>query len=198
MDSNFPVPYEIGSGFGLWPSWAGRPSARRYHPRSRRPRQTDRAVAASQGVIVHRRMKAPTLLAVARHRGTGSSNPFPSSGQSVSRGIFPSYVENPAFPAGVRAEQAAWSRETGVARSYGADGRQYRCRAEFQYRSVDEGDGLTRRIGQRPSRARYADCARQAVRSGRLKVEAEQRQLLVASGRRECTSSLPNIDEAVI
>ena len=63
------------------------------------------------------------------------------------------------------AEQVARSGETGVARSYGADRRQYLCRAKFQYRSVDDGDGLMRRIGQRPSRARYADCAR----SGRLK-----------------------------
>jgi len=64
---------------------ADRPSARRYHPRSRRPRQIDRAVAAYRGVIVHRRMKAPTLLAVARHRGTDSSNPFPSSGESAAK-----------------------------------------------------------------------------------------------------------------
>jgi hypothetical protein len=33
-------------------------------------------------------MKAPTLLAVARHRGTGSSNPFPSSGESIAKLIF--------------------------------------------------------------------------------------------------------------
>jgi hypothetical protein len=63
------------------------------------------------------------------------------------------------------AEQVARSGETGVARSSGADGRQYLCRAKFQYCNVDEGDGLMRRIGQRPSRARYSDCAR----SGRLK-----------------------------
>ena len=69
------------------------------------------------------------------------------------------------FPRVCEAEQVARSGETGVARSYGADGRQYLCWAKFQYRSVDEGDGLMRRIGQRPSRARYADCAR----SGRLK-----------------------------
>ncbi|HEX3523522.1 MAG TPA: hypothetical protein VHT52_15705 [Stellaceae bacterium] len=35
-----------------------------------------------------------------------------------------------------------------MARSYRADGRQYLCRAKFQYRSVDEGDGLMRRIGK--------------------------------------------------
>jgi hypothetical protein len=61
------------------------------------------------------------------------------------------------------AEHVARSGETGMARSYRADGRQYLCRAKFQYRSVDEGDGLMRRIGQRPSRARSADCARHAV-----------------------------------
>ena len=38
--------------------------------------------SASRRAVVYRRMKAPTLLAVARHRGTGSSNPFPSSGES--------------------------------------------------------------------------------------------------------------------
>jgi hypothetical protein len=41
--------------------------------------------------------------------------------------------------------------------------RQYLCRAKFQYRGVDGGDGLMRRIGQRRSRAWYTDCARQAV-----------------------------------
>ena len=45
------------------------------------------------------------------------------------------------FPRVCGAEQVARSGETGVARSYGADGRQYLCRAKFQYRSVDEGDG---------------------------------------------------------
>src|SRR5271156_7007928 len=64
------------------------------------------------------------------------------------------------FPRVCEAEQVARSGETGVARSYGVDGRQYLCRAKFQYRSVDEGDGLMRRVGQRPSRARDSDCAR--------------------------------------
>jgi hypothetical protein len=59
-------------------------------------------------------MKAPTLMAVVRHRGTEFSNPFPSSGQSVSRGIFPSYVEKPGFSRGC----AGRSR-----RAVGRDGR---------------------------------------------------------------------------
>jgi hypothetical protein len=45
------------------------------------------------------------------------------------------------FPRVCGAEQAARSGETGVARSYRADRRQYLCRAKFQYRSVDGGDG---------------------------------------------------------
>ena len=40
-------------------------------------------------------MKVPTLLAVARHRGTEISNPSPSSGESASRGNSPSPVEKP-------------------------------------------------------------------------------------------------------
>jgi hypothetical protein len=36
------------------------------------------------------------------YRGTNNSNPSPSSGQSVSRGIFPSYVEKPGVCRGVR------------------------------------------------------------------------------------------------
>ena len=51
------------------------------------------------------------------------------------------------FPRVCGAEQVARSGETGVARSYRADGRQYLCRAKFQYRRVDDGDGLMRRIG---------------------------------------------------
>jgi hypothetical protein len=78
------------------------------------------------------------------------------------------------FPRVCGAEQVARSGETGVARSHGADRRQYLCRAKFQYRGVDGGDGSMRRIGQRPSRARYADCARQAVdvRVGSIKSRA--------------------------
>jgi hypothetical protein len=37
---------------------------------------------------------------VARLGGTESSNPLPSSGQSVSRGTIPSYVEKPRFSRG--------------------------------------------------------------------------------------------------
>jgi hypothetical protein len=55
------------------------------------------------------------------------------------------------------AAHEARSGETGVARSYGADGRQYLCRAKSRYGSVDGGDGLMRRIGQRPSRATLRD-----------------------------------------
>jgi Cobalamin-independent synthase, Catalytic domain len=40
------------------------------------------------------------LLAMRAHRGTGSSNPLPSSKQSVSRGISPSCIEKPAVAAG--------------------------------------------------------------------------------------------------
>jgi hypothetical protein len=45
------------------------------------------------------------------------------------------------FPRVCGAEQVARSGETGVVRSYGADRRQYLCRAKFQYGSVDGGDG---------------------------------------------------------
>src|SRR5215472_6172791 len=44
-------------------------------------------------------MKAPTLMAVARHRGTEFSNPFPSSRQSVSLRISRHFLEKPAFSA---------------------------------------------------------------------------------------------------
>jgi hypothetical protein len=64
-----PVPREIGSGceasVGLGPR-ADRPSARRYHPSGRRPRQADRAVPEARGATTHRRMKAPTVLPAAR------------------------------------------------------------------------------------------------------------------------------------
>jgi hypothetical protein len=62
---------------------ADRPVGAASHPSSRRPRQTDRAVAAARGAATHRQMNAPTLSAVARHRGTESSNPFPSSREST-------------------------------------------------------------------------------------------------------------------
>ena len=65
------------------PVYHDRQSARGNHPSGRRPRQTDRAVSAAQGAATHPpEMKVPTLLAVARHRGTKISNPFPSSGES--------------------------------------------------------------------------------------------------------------------
>ena len=55
--------------------------------------------------------------------GTRSSNPLCSSGQSVSRKISPPTSKTRAFPARVRGGAGAQSGETGVARSYGADGR---------------------------------------------------------------------------
>jgi hypothetical protein len=64
------------------------------------------------GTVTEARKVRPE--AVAYLPGTGGSNPVPSSGQSVSRGIFPSYVENPAFPAGVRG---------GAGSAVGRDGR---------------------------------------------------------------------------
>jgi hypothetical protein len=42
-------------------------------------------------------------------RGTKSSNPSPSSGESVSRGISPSHVEKPGFSRG----RAGWGRRRG-------------------------------------------------------------------------------------
>src|SRR6202030_3637726 len=70
-----------------------------------------------------------------RWRGTGSSNPSPSSRQSVSLPQPLSKVENPAFRAGLR----GWlgdrvGRDAGMF-CYRSDGRQCLCRAEFQYRS---------------------------------------------------------------
>ena len=97
------------------------------------------------------------------------------------------------FPRVCGAEQVARSGETGVARSYRADGRQYLCRAKFQYRSVDEGDGLMRRIGQR--QAEHGTLI--APRSDQVKPSSVSCSCQ-ASGRRERTSSLPNINEAVI
>src|SRR6516165_8079235 len=66
------------------PVYHDRQSARGNHPSGRRPRQTDRAVSAAQGAATHPpEMKVPTLLAVARHRGTEISNPSPSSAESA-------------------------------------------------------------------------------------------------------------------
>src|SRR6516165_5028875 len=42
-------------------------------------------------------------------RGTDGSNPSPSSGESVSRGISPSHVEKPGFSRG----RAGWGRRRG-------------------------------------------------------------------------------------
>src|SRR6516164_5121471 len=64
----------------------------------------------------HRRMKAAKLSAAARHRGTEGSNPFPSSGESASRGILPSHGEKPAFRAGVRARQVQRGQQRRVSR----------------------------------------------------------------------------------
>src|SRR5215831_21019465 len=69
--------------------------------------------------------------------GTDGSNPVPSSGQSGSREISPSGVKEPVFPWVCGAEQAARSGETGVARPYGANGRECLCWAKFQYRSME-------------------------------------------------------------
>src|ERR1700736_3300544 len=74
-------------------------------------------------------------------RGTGSSNPVPSSRQSVSLPQSFSKVENPAFRAGL----GCWlgdrvGRDARVFR-YRTDWRQYLCRAEFQYRSAADGVG---------------------------------------------------------
>jgi hypothetical protein len=58
-----------------------------------------------------------TTQGVAIWRGTGSSNPSPSSGQSASRGISPSHTQKPGFfPRVCGAGQAARSAETGVTR----------------------------------------------------------------------------------
>ena len=84
------------------PVYHDRQSARGNHPSGRRPRQTDRAVSAAQGAATHPpEMKVPTLLAVARHRGTEISNPSPSSRQSVSFRISPWFLEKPGFSASV-------------------------------------------------------------------------------------------------
>ena len=52
------------------------------------------------------------LSPVPAHRGTESSNPFPSSRQSVSRGISPSRIEKPAVAGGCGSGQAARPAET--------------------------------------------------------------------------------------
>jgi hypothetical protein len=69
-------------------------------------------------------------------RGTGSSNPSPSSRQSVSLPLPLSNVENPAFRAGL----GSWL-DDGIGRDapgfpLRANRRQCLCRAIFQYRST--------------------------------------------------------------
>ena len=55
-------------------------------------------------------------MSLASVSGTGSSNPSPSSGQSVSRGISPSCIENPAVAAacGALAKRHSRQRRTGL------------------------------------------------------------------------------------
>ena len=75
------VPRQIGSRFkasaGLGPIDVGAAESSDRSSGS----ATDRAVSAAQGAAPTAEMKAPTLLAVARHRGTEISNPFSSSGE---------------------------------------------------------------------------------------------------------------------
>jgi hypothetical protein len=87
-----------------------------------------------------------------------------------------------------------------VARRYGADGRQYLCRAKFQYRSLDEGGGLMKRIGQKPSRARYAERARHAVDVRVSSTKVEHRQLLVplTAAVASAPAAYRSVDEAVV
>jgi hypothetical protein len=51
----------------------------------------------------------PARAASRAHRGTDSSNPPPSSGESLSRGISPCHVEKPGFSRG----RAGWGRRRG-------------------------------------------------------------------------------------
>jgi len=50
---------------------------------------------------IKRRRPTAALSAVRAHRGTDGSNPFPSSRQSVSLRISPSFLEKPGFSASV-------------------------------------------------------------------------------------------------
>jgi hypothetical protein len=126
------------SSFGRWARAgfgrveADRPSALRYHPSSRRPRQTNRAVATARGATTHRRMKAPTLMAVVRHRGTEFSNPFPSSGESGANQHLQRRVGcEPASPAGVWCEPAE-AMPSGFSKAAGDD----RRRGKWPLRSL--------------------------------------------------------------
>jgi len=110
-------------------------------------------------------------------------------------------VEKPGFPAGVRGGAGSAVGRDGRGGHVAPDGRQYLCRARFQYRSV-RGGGLIliKQIGQSRSRARYADCARQAVdvRVGSSRSRAPLVARVRPAADASATSSLPNVDEAVI
>ena len=92
--------HETGSGFGASSEFrADRLSARRYpsgqSSASANPIERFRRIEEP----TRRRMKTPTLSA--GHRGTESSNPFPSSTQSVSFRISPWFLEKAKFSASV-------------------------------------------------------------------------------------------------
>ena len=69
---------------------------------------------------------------------TSSQQTAPSSGESTSRGILSSHGEKPAFRAGVRARQVQRGQQRRVSHDAWRDRREYLCRAQFQYRGVDE------------------------------------------------------------
>ena len=78
-----PVPREISSGFEA--SAESRPIDRLLLVSSEQSSASANQQSCCDGSrsTTHRRMKTPTLMAVARHRGTEFSNPFPSSGESA-------------------------------------------------------------------------------------------------------------------
>ena len=173
-------------------------------PSSCRP-TTDRGCkAAIQGAAPHRRIRRRDQGRAVGDESASRNRKFESTPLQrrvrVSRDFALSRRKAGLFPPGCGAEQAARSGETGVARRYGADGRQCLCRAKFQYRSVDEGGGLIERIGQRQSRARYADRARQGVdvRVGSSKSRAPS----IARARPAADASAPaayrSVNEAVV
>jgi hypothetical protein len=123
----------------LW-TFTGSPRARLPQPQGLRP-----------GLSVDREHFRPALSVLRPSlpvyqpmmmRGTGSSNPSPSSRESYSLPHPPSKVDNPGFPRGCA--RLAWrpgrQRRAGVFR-YCANRRQYLCRAIFQYRSAADGAG---------------------------------------------------------
>jgi hypothetical protein len=86
------------------------------HPSSIRPRHTDRVVGRrteepSLTIQIRRRHTTAALSAVQAHRGTEGSNLFPSSRQSVSRGIYPSCIEKPAVAAACVGSARRYSRQ---------------------------------------------------------------------------------------